>query len=310
MRRGIQFAEDIRFCFTVFKDLDQDEAGDTFTHTFELQDWEVCQVKYFYFWGYVGAEVCSSTTAIFEIHRKAEDMIIYVKTLGKFGEEETLNGDVKLEEGANITLTRNDENNSLVIAAEAGEAPEYDGFRSHFLFFDTREDGHRAWSFDFDELMLQHRGLNERNSIYTWPMTTWSVYFPHVARWKQKQSGNTSSAPYIFVGMTAGEHDYWENENTRHIGFTVKAVNLHAVNGDGASKTDTDLSPLHSITAVWLRYERDSEEIRFYVDNALVATHNTNIPVVGTDCIWLWAMKGRHSYVNSIRTSCPLISES
>jgi len=68
LRRGIAMHGDRTFCFVAYRDNEQEEAGDTLTHTFIKTDWPICQTRYFYFWGKVGALVCTSTTAIFELH--------------------------------------------------------------------------------------------------------------------------------------------------------------------------------------------------------------------------------------------------
>lgn len=68
IRRGFPLIEDLRFCFTVFQDLEQDEAGDTYTHTFLIIDWYYCQTKYFYFWAKVGTWTVVSTSAPLKYH--------------------------------------------------------------------------------------------------------------------------------------------------------------------------------------------------------------------------------------------------
>lgn len=68
LRRGMWLNDDVRFCFTVFEDNEQDEAGDTTMHTFWKTDWPPCTTKWFYFWGQVAAEVCLSTSPIFKYH--------------------------------------------------------------------------------------------------------------------------------------------------------------------------------------------------------------------------------------------------
>ncbi|MBA7572832.1 hypothetical protein ES708_14619 [subsurface metagenome] len=68
-KRGAPFAEKVRFCFVEYQDNDQEEAGDTLTHTFIKLDWPGCQTRYFYFWGTVAGEVSPSESPLFSKHR-------------------------------------------------------------------------------------------------------------------------------------------------------------------------------------------------------------------------------------------------
>ncbi len=67
-RRGLNVAWDIRFCFVVYEDNEQAEAGDTLTHTFVKDAWPVCETRWFYFLGTIGGTASPSETAIFEFH--------------------------------------------------------------------------------------------------------------------------------------------------------------------------------------------------------------------------------------------------
>ena len=84
LRRGVQFAEDVRFCFTVYEDNEQYEAGDTNIHTWWKSDWPVCQTKYFYFWGTIGIEVSVSTTPFFKYHNDGVSPVPTPDTLRTF----------------------------------------------------------------------------------------------------------------------------------------------------------------------------------------------------------------------------------
>jgi len=59
---------DARFCFVAFEDLEQEEDGDTLTHTFIWTGWEICQTRYFYFWAQSMGEAMKSTSCIFSKH--------------------------------------------------------------------------------------------------------------------------------------------------------------------------------------------------------------------------------------------------
>ena len=75
IRRGVAFAEDIRFCFTVFEDNEQVEPGDTINHTWWKTSWPACTTKWLYVWGSRSGEVCVSTTAPFQYHNTGIDPI-------------------------------------------------------------------------------------------------------------------------------------------------------------------------------------------------------------------------------------------
>ena len=68
LRRGVAFAEDVRFCFTVFEDNEQNEWGDTLVHTWWKTNWPVCTTKWLYVWGSRSGVTCVSTTAPFKYH--------------------------------------------------------------------------------------------------------------------------------------------------------------------------------------------------------------------------------------------------
>lgn len=59
---------ELRFCFTVYEDNEQEEAGDTLTHTWIKPDWPPCTTKYFYLWGKVAGVTCVSTSPPFKHH--------------------------------------------------------------------------------------------------------------------------------------------------------------------------------------------------------------------------------------------------
>lgn len=67
-RRGLRISGDIRFCFVVYEDNEQEEAGDTLTHTFIKPDWPYCETRWFYFVGEQGGVSSVSETCIFKLH--------------------------------------------------------------------------------------------------------------------------------------------------------------------------------------------------------------------------------------------------
>ncbi|MBA7659314.1 hypothetical protein ES703_67291 [subsurface metagenome] len=69
LKRGLFLHGDKRFCFVAYHDNEQEEAGDTTTHTFTKEPWPSCQTRYFYFHGRMGGTASPSTSAIFNYHR-------------------------------------------------------------------------------------------------------------------------------------------------------------------------------------------------------------------------------------------------
>ncbi len=81
LRRGVAFAEDVRFCFTVFEDNEQEETGDTLNHTWWKPNWPICTTKWLYVWGMRAGETCVSTTAPFKYHNDGISPVPHVALL-------------------------------------------------------------------------------------------------------------------------------------------------------------------------------------------------------------------------------------
>ncbi|GAH81193.1 unnamed protein product, partial [marine sediment metagenome] len=67
-RRGIALTGDVRFCFVVYEDNEQIEAGDTLTHTWLKAAWPVCETRWFYFLGSILGIPVVSESPIFNFH--------------------------------------------------------------------------------------------------------------------------------------------------------------------------------------------------------------------------------------------------
>lgn len=68
VRRGISLPNATRFCFVNWHENEQEEPGDTLTHTFTKPNWPVCQTRYFYFLGTKQVEESPSASPIFKHH--------------------------------------------------------------------------------------------------------------------------------------------------------------------------------------------------------------------------------------------------
>ena len=67
-RRGTFLQGDIRFCFDVYEDNEQDEAGDTFIHTWNKAAWPVYETRWFYCVGKIAGYFVVSESCIFKFH--------------------------------------------------------------------------------------------------------------------------------------------------------------------------------------------------------------------------------------------------
>jgi len=77
--RGAPMGTYIDQCFVVYTDVEQQEPGDTWTHTFILEPWPVCETRWFYFWGTVGGILSPSRSAIFSYHRLTQPTITTIR---------------------------------------------------------------------------------------------------------------------------------------------------------------------------------------------------------------------------------------
>jgi len=68
--RGAPVGTYIDQCFVVFTDIEQQEPGDTTTHTFIEEPWPYRETRWFYFWGTVEGQLSPSASAIFSFHSK------------------------------------------------------------------------------------------------------------------------------------------------------------------------------------------------------------------------------------------------
>jgi len=72
--RGALVQTYIDQCFVAYTDIEQQELGDTYTHTFAVAPWPVCTLKWFYFWGTVAGQLSPSASPIFAYHKKTQPL--------------------------------------------------------------------------------------------------------------------------------------------------------------------------------------------------------------------------------------------
>ena len=67
-KRGAVWYYDNKMCFVAWKECEQDEPGDTTTHTFSCPIFPTCVRVWYIFIGTIGGVPSPSNTAIFEAH--------------------------------------------------------------------------------------------------------------------------------------------------------------------------------------------------------------------------------------------------
>jgi hypothetical protein len=60
--------EEYYFCFVGYRDIEQNEAGDTLFHSFTCPVWPYCTTKYYYYFGKQGGVFSKSTSAWWKYH--------------------------------------------------------------------------------------------------------------------------------------------------------------------------------------------------------------------------------------------------
>ncbi len=63
--RGLNIEGDVYYCFTSYIGVEQNEAGDTLTHSFDVSPWIANLVRYFYLYGTVAGDFSPSQSPIF-----------------------------------------------------------------------------------------------------------------------------------------------------------------------------------------------------------------------------------------------------
>jgi len=112
--RGTLAMKTPTYCFVQWTEIEQDQPGDTYHHIFHLPTFGVDQQRWYYIRGNIGAEESDSVSCAFEVKYHEESQMI---TLGIYGQTQTLEGEVKLEQGDGVILTRDDAKNSIKIEA-------------------------------------------------------------------------------------------------------------------------------------------------------------------------------------------------
>lgn len=73
--RGVQRMGHPYYCFVEGQDIEQQEPGDTLTHTFDFPSWYLCLRRWWYFWATIASSVSPTTTAVFTEHYKGPEEV-------------------------------------------------------------------------------------------------------------------------------------------------------------------------------------------------------------------------------------------
>jgi len=90
LRRGMWLNDDVRFCFDVYQDVEQEEPEDTLTHTFLLSPCVSGRHFWYYLWGYIDGVLSPSTSIVMEYHPGIQCPPILVITLDALHDNRTV----------------------------------------------------------------------------------------------------------------------------------------------------------------------------------------------------------------------------
>lgn len=76
-KRGLAMPWNTYYCFDAWKEIEQDEPGDTTEHTFTFNPWPYCQTRWFYFTGTKRLYPTPSASPIYELHRTELEEVRY-----------------------------------------------------------------------------------------------------------------------------------------------------------------------------------------------------------------------------------------
>lgn len=112
IRRGIELQCYPAWAFHSQGYIEQTEPGNTTEHTFDFSPWASCITLWILMSAQTDLTIKDSSGPILKYH----NLFYPILSLAEYGDPILLTGAVKLEQGANITITRDDAHNSLIIA--------------------------------------------------------------------------------------------------------------------------------------------------------------------------------------------------
>ncbi len=307
--RGLLVGSDSYWCFVAWHKIEQNEDGDTFIHTFSWPSWARCQTRYFRFHGEIAGEESVSDSPIHKKHKTEEVPEMYVISLGKFTEEQLLDGHVKLEEGERITITRSDVNNSLIISADEPEPAEYLGFGNGWIIIPSEHEEFDVHSWDYDDFIIGVRYAGDNLRVHTAALAPWDYSAPHKMTFAAIRDPNASGRPTTYSAMVDGITDLHNYRSRRHIAFIERGNKIYASCGDGSAFTEVQLEPAGYYSRNWLKWIRTLEGVEFYINGVLKTTITTNVPDYQNNCRFLFQMVGTYNAPRSCNFTHPHYSE-
>lgn len=288
VRRGVTFFEQVRFCLVSYHDNEQEEAGDTLAHTFEKQDWPLDKNRYFMFWATIGGEPSPSESPLFE--RTFTGVGEYVKTIGVFDSADVFLGNVKLKEGAGITLTEDDPNNAIEIASP-GARPFL--FGGHWQMASSSGHTPGIWDAGYDYVRQYVHAIGEDHQLFTLPQYGWGTWNDESLELKLFRTTPAGGVPHWAFGIVFQDPNILDNPTQDGIWFRGSYIYLYAENANGTTRTSTQIRDSDFGVPTWLRWTREADTIKFYYRNTLQATHTTNLPIHNKECIFTFQVRGR-----------------
>jgi len=133
-----------------------------------------------------------------------------------------------------------------------------------------------AWEFDQVSFGVTGVGIDVR--LYTASMRAVGFRRPLTIEFKLTRGPDAGANPNVWAALVGATADIRNNMDQDCCGWkTGPSGEVSCFNGSGAGSTITNFA-WGNWPPIWLKAVISDTDIKFYANNALVATHNTNLP--------------------------------
>lgn len=291
-KSGYPFLADPKYCLVEYNEVEQNEAGDTLSHTFNFAGWAECEWRWWYIVGYVAGEGSPSASCIFQAHyleqEEAESLrhpdLLEKESAGVM--DHAMGSVIQTHLGYDIdaqALRFNADTVDSMHAEDIATAypPSVQSPGQYYEWnLDSIDGFYQVTLGDAAITLLWYKLLVETGAIfpreaqilkYIRPagcVMTWDK--ERRVAWRLKWTQRDHLASWLLMGANIGDP---------HIGFVIDVLGLYTSHkGAGAQRTHQiyPLCPLvDMVLSIWL--DPDGL-IHWYVDGVEVHTDDVDVP--------------------------------